>query len=215
MNVHNYANSPLPTVLDAAPLATPHRRRSIGPYRLDSRDLDSFNQLLARLGRRQAPLDSDQLVTAARELSVASPGDDAPACILQRLRWAESVAQMVRDPNWSPANDALAPAELVLDYVRGHEGLIPDWLPRVGRLDDAIVIDTAWQELAPEVLSYVDFRRLRHIEAELRGCEDTGFRFTRNEWERARRAEVELAAQKRRIRESSYLPAPCAMFRVH
>ncbi len=215
MNVHYSAAYPLPAILDATPLAAPHRRRSIGHYRLNSRDLENFNQLLARLGRRQAPLDCDQLVTAARELSVPAAGDAAPPCILQRLRWAESVAQMVRDPNWAPANDAIAPAELVLDYVRSHEGLIPDWLPQVGRLDDAIVIETAWQELAPEVVSYVDFRRLRHVEARLRGCADTGFRFTRADWEEVRRVEAALSAHQRQVRESSYLPAPCAMFRIH
>lgn len=40
-------------------------------------------------------------------------------------------------------------------------------------------------------------------------------RITRDQWEQDRRAELELAALQRRIRESSYLPAPADLFYVH
>lgn len=210
MNVHLSSAFPLPAVLEATPSHAPRRRRSIGPYRLDGRDLDSFNRLLARLGRPD-PLDCDQLVSAARELAATTSANAAPPCILQRLRWADSVVQMLRDPNWSPSGTALASAELVLEYVRGPEDLIPDWLPRVGRLDDAIVIQAAWPGLSGEVADYVDFRRLRRVEARLRGCADTGFRFTRADWERARQAEAALRTHQRRVRAGSYLPAASAI----
>jgi len=40
-------------------------------------------------------------------------------------------------------------------------------------------------------------------------------RVTFDQWEQDRRAELELAALQRRIRESSYLPAPADRFYVH
>ena len=215
MNALYSSTYPLPSALDAISFSLPHRRRAIGNFRLNSRDLERFNQLLARLGRKQAPLACDQLVTAARELTAAATDSAAPACILQRLKWAETAAQMVADRGWEPVNEALEPTHLILGYVRDHEDLIPDWLPQVGRLDDAIVIDTAWPGLASEVDCYVDFRRLRHVEAALRGCADTGFRFTRADWEQARHAEAALRAHRQRVRGSSYVPSPAALFRVH
>jgi uncharacterized membrane protein YkvA (DUF1232 family) len=206
---------PLPQILSESPVGAFRRRRRIGQFRLSTLDIDRFNRLLADLGRRQEPLDCDQVVTAARVLSDDQAAEAAPPCILQRLRQAETVAQMLTDRDWQPANDAVSPAQQVLDYLRGHEDLIPDWLPRVGRLDDAIVVETAWPRLEGEVRSYLDFRRLRQIEAQLRGRDSQDFRFDRTDWEVARHAEAKLIAHRKRVRESSYVPAAHDLFRVH
>jgi uncharacterized membrane protein YkvA (DUF1232 family) len=207
----------LPSILYLTPSSrTPGRRKSIGQFRLNSLDLDRFNRLLGRLGRHQAPLIADQVVTAARELNKGT-GQAEPPCIVQRVQIAKTVAEMVADAAWmaSSASDSAVPARLVADYLQEPESLIPAWLPQIGRLDDAIVVETAWPRLAGEVDGYLDFRRLRRIEADLRGCAENEFRFDRNDWQEERRVEAALNAQRRAIRETSYLPAPCAMFRIH
>ncbi len=206
---------PLPSILAARPgSAMPRRRRSIGDFSPGNQALERFNHLLGRLGRAQPPLALDQLATAAREVDQDQHGTAQP-CIDQRIQRRETVAAMVADAGWMIQGEAHATARLVLDYVLGLEKLIPAWLPGVGRLDDAIVLDSAWPVLVPEVESYLDFCRLRQQEARLRACGVDDLGFTRNDWIRARRAEVALQAQRRRIRESSYLPAPSSYFRVH
>lgn len=217
MNAMQNTQYPLPSILYLTPSSrTPGRRKSIGQFRLNSLDLDRFNRLLGRLGRCQAPLIADQVVTAARELNQRNSQAEPP-CIVQRVQRAETVAEMVADPAWMAAStrDAALPARLVADYFQGPESLIPAWVPRVGRLDDAIVIETAWPHLADEVDGYLDFCRLRRIEAGLRGCAENDFRFDRKDWLEERRVEAALNAQRQAIRETSYLPAPCAMFRIH
>src|SRR3546814_13536944 len=92
---------------------------------------------------QHAPLDLAQIATASRELPWPKADGRAPGCIEQQLKRATSIGLMIDDPAWQPANDAAAPAALVMDYVRSRRDLIPDDLPRVGRLDDAIVIDAA------------------------------------------------------------------------
>lgn len=217
MNAMQTIQYPLPSILYLTPSSrVPGRRKSIGQFRLNSLDLDRFNRLLDRLGRCQAPLIADQVVTAARELNQENSQAEPP-CIVQRVQRAETVAEMVADTAWMAAStgDSALPARLVADYFQGPDSLIPAWLPRVGRLDDAIVIETAWPRLADEVEGYVDFRRLRRIEAGLRGCAESDFRFDRNDWQEERRVEAAFKAQRRGVREHSYLPAPCAMFRIH
>lgn len=207
---------PLPQVLLSP--QTPdrlHRRRQIGNFRLGSLEMDRFNQLLSTLAGNQAHVDCDQVATAARLLVDSCSGQSTPTCIQQRLEQADALSQMLEDRAWAPANDAIAPAGTVLDYLRGQDGLIPDWIPQVGRLDDAIVIDTAWPRLAGEVLSYQDFCRLRLIEAHLHQQETSAFRFDRNDWEVARRAELALREHQRRVRASSYVPTAPGVFRVH
>ena len=217
MNAMLTTEYPLPSILYLTPSSRrPGRRKSIGQFRLNSLDLERFNRLLDRLGRHQAPLVADQVVTAARQLNQGN-GQAEPPCILQRVQRAETVVEMVADAAWMAASthDAARPARLVADYLQGPESLIPDWLPHIGRLDDAIVLETAWPHLAGEVDGYLDFRRLRRIEAGLRGCAENDFRFDRKDWLEERRIEAALRTQQRQVREGSYLPAPCAMFRIH
>ena len=193
----------------------PSRRRRIGSFRLSTLDMERFNHLLSTLTGDRTPLDSDQVVTAARLLADSCGSQSIPTCIRQRLAQAESLASMLADYGWQPANEVVAPAGAVLDYLNGHNDLIPDWIPQVGQLDDAIVVEAAWPRLAGEVLSYQDFCRLRLIEARLHQKEIETFRFDRKDWEVARRAEAGLREHQRRVRTSSYVPNVVGLFRVH
>lgn len=193
----------------------PSRRRRIGNFRLSTLDMERFNQLLSSLAGDRAPLDCDQVVTAARLLADSYGSQSTPACIRQRLEQADSLTNMLADHGWQPANEAVAPASAVLDYLNGHNDLIPDWIPQVGQLDDAIVIEAAWPRLAGEVLSYQDFCRLRLIEAELQQQDIEAFRFDRKDWEVSRRAEAGLREHQRRVRTSSYVPDVPGFFRIH
>lgn len=213
-----YANAEnflaLPLALDVRPNPGPGRRRQIGRVRLDPCLLDRFNRLLVGLGRCQ-PLDCDQIVTAARILDGEPDGEATPTCIAQRLQRVDPLSRLLGDGAWTPTREAAPLLRAVQDYVQETNDLIPDWVPRVGRLDDAIVIDTAWPRISGEVLDYLDFCRLRELEARLRGVEPGAFGFTRREWEVSRRAEAELRLQHRRVREGSYVPSPVGHFRVH
>ena len=215
MNAMLSTTLPLPTILDQPAFAGPGRRRRIENYCLAPLDVERFNHLLLRLGRRQAPLDRDQVVTAARELCDCNILAVEPPSIQERMRRIETAALMVADLDWEAANEAVDTARLVIDYARGSNDLIPDWVPTVGRLDDAIVVDTAWPRLADEIECYLDFCRLRNVEAELRGCSALALRFNRADWSQIRREEAALVAHQREVREHSYLPKSASLFLIH
>ena len=209
------ATAALPTILEQPPSIHTGRREHIDDFLLVTDEIDRFNQLLVRLGRNSAPLNRDQIATAARELCARNTPGAALPCIGQQMRRVAVLSWMVADRAWSPANDANDVASTVIEYVRGTNDLIPDRLGRIGRLDDAIVVDAAWPRLAPEVESYLDFRRMRQLEVTLRGCGSAAFAFTRADWLQARTAEAAIRSHKRSIRDRSYLPAVASLFQVH
>lgn len=211
-----YANaiecSSLPLVLDRDVDGGPHRRHGIAGHCFDPSRMDRFNRLLAQFGR-PAPVHPDQLATAARSLPAAGGG--LAACIAQRLDRAASMSRMLADRGWQPANGAEPVALAVVEYVRERDDVIPDWIPGAGRLDDAIVVEQAWPMVSAEVIDYLDFCRLRELEAALGGTDATALRFTRADWLESRRAEAALKSQRREAIGRSYVPSGSTYFRVH
>ncbi|HZX72706.1 MAG TPA: hypothetical protein VFE77_18070 [Rhodanobacter sp.] len=198
----------------AANLNRPARRHFVGDFLVRMEALAHFNALLARL--QHFPLHRDQLATASRELAPPVNHPRPPAEIEQRLQRIDAVGRMIADASWQTADRLIAPARLVVDYQRSDRRLIPHGIPQVGRLDDAILMDAAWPQLADEVGAYLDFCRLRAIEARLSGCEVAGFAFDRADWQQARAAEAGLHARARRSATNSYLSAATqAGFRVY
>lgn len=210
----NTPMSPLPQALHEHREGV-HRRRRIGDHEIDSDALRHFNEVLERLDLGHAPLESDQLASAARELAAGSLVAKWPQCILQRMRRAAAIDRMLADPEWTAEESAEA-AALVVAYLHDERKLIPNSVPVVGRLDDVIVVEASWPLIAQEVRDYLDFRRLRHIEAALRGERRPYFGFTRQEWPAARDAEARWIAHCHRVNFSRYADGPEEpRFRVH
>ena len=84
------------------------------------------------------------------------------------------------------------------------------------RSQEATSLDEAtWLLVADETARYLDFRRLRNLEAQLRGCRHDALRYTRADWEASRNAEAALETHLRHVRFGSYAPEPVPMFRIH
>ncbi len=206
MNVALASIAPLPDALSQLPLNGNGRRHLIGRHDLDPGALRHFNDLIAQIDFDRAPLERDQVASAAREL-IDQPRDGiAPTCIRQRMRRAGALDRMLTDPEWETLALASIAAAIVVDYLRASFNLIPNALPVVGRLDDVVMVETAWPKSADEVRNYLDFCRLRRIEAELRGEHRTHFGFTRDNWALAHRAEADWIAHCQRVATNSYVP---------
>ena len=196
--------APLPRAL-SRPRHGLRRRHRVGHHPLDPGVLQHFNDLIARIDLQRPSLDRDELASAARELIDDPRTGLLPHCIGQRMRRAGAIRRMAADPQWEATAPASSAATVVVDYLRGPTRLIPHTMPVIGRLDDAILIEAAWPVLAGEVADYLDYRRLRHIEATLRGERRPYSGFTRQHWLEARRAEAEWIAHCQRVGRSSYI----------
>lgn len=89
-----------------------------------------------------------------------------------------------------------------LTYFADPEDLVPDNVPVLGFLDDAIMIELVQRLLQPEIEAYADFCVYRDGEAARRG-EEAGT-LGRKEWLEGRRAELQARMRQRR---SAYAPS--------
>ena len=120
------------------------------------------------------------------------PVDDARVQLLRSL---------LADRDWSSEGIVRTRLQQALALLRSQHA---------ASLDEA-----TWLLVADETARYLDFRRLRNLEAQLRGCPHDALRYTRADWEAARNAEAALETHLRHVRFGSYAPEPVPMFRIH
>lgn len=182
-------NPPLPVPWNRSLRRQPPRRHRIGTLQLQEPALERFNRTLLDCDPFGRQLDADQIVSAARALCAEGDGLPIPASIYARMRCAALLHVLQSDRQWQMEADAARQVEVILRYVMESDDLIPHDEPVIGHLDDAILMDAAWPGLRAEAAYYLDYRRLRRLEADVRGLQPASFHFNRNDWLEARDAE--------------------------
>jgi hypothetical protein len=204
-----------PRPLHPLPLPRPYpdarqrRRHIVAGHDLDRRRIERLQALaVERIGAR-LELDEDSLASAARQLmNHRGPARLAP-CISERLRCGAAMAMMIEDRQWQSDDKVQALCRTIVEHIRSNDDLFADIdSPALQHFGDAILVDAAWDGTAGEVVVYCDYRRLRLLEAELRGMRWSRFHFDRRDYEDARLAERELLRTMRRIGLGHYVEPP-------
>lgn len=191
------------TYQELLPLALPlahadSRRQEIAGLKLADAAVLAFNFQLHDVHERAPSVGADQIVSLARWLQDL-PQATAEATINLRLARAESLRQMLDDPDWQLPADIAQRGRHLLDYIRSFDDLIPDETPLIGHLDDALLVELSWSEFAGEVQDYLDYRRF---------CSESSFRGSADErrtaWESACLAEASAILHRHEVNERGY-----------
>mgnify|MGYP001822898777 FL=1 len=163
-------------------------------FELDDQDLKHFRLIMdeaRRAARRIAP---EEIVAAAEDLLDSVPKTGAPGFIAGRLAKLRLMIHMLSDIEWRLPHQDAARVLNALAYFAEPEDLIPDHIPALGFLDDAIMIELVVRELKHEIEAYQDFCDYRERLASRGGSNKA----SREDWLASRRKELQARMRRRR-----------------
>ncbi|MDQ6647683.1 MAG: YkvA family protein [Pseudomonadota bacterium] len=146
--------------------------------------------------------DAASIVAAARSLLTETRGKQPPAFVVTRLKHLDTMIALIEDVGFGLPEENLSNVLAALAYFSSPDDLVPDDVPILGFIDDALVIELCVRQLQPEIDAYCDFCRWRENEATRRGESKHGLALNRVDWAEARR--VETIERMHRRRNDSY-----------
>jgi hypothetical protein len=171
-------------------------------FELSESDLDHFREVMLRAREASAHLDEATIINNARKILVEIWNSDASDFIRERMHRLESLIGMVVDKGWGLEDEDRDRALEALSYFSEPQDLIPDDIPGLGFLDDAIMIEIVTVALEHELQAYRDFCVFRAAEATRLG-DDGAAELERSDWLEERRQQLHSRMRRRRRRAGS------------
>lgn len=165
-------------------------------FELDDNDLKHFRLIMNEARKAARRLAPEDIVAAAEDLLTEVPMSEAPGFIVERLERLRLLIQMLSDIEWRLPHQDAARVLNALAYFAEPEDLIPDHIPGLGFLDDAIMIELVVRELKHEMEAYQDFCDYRQRLSD----SGDGSGASREGWLDARRKELQARMHRRRGR---------------
>ncbi len=130
-------------------------------FELSASDIRYFRDRLKTVRRGDSSREEHRVIEAATTLVADAVAAKAPDFVRDRIVRLEQLIAMLRDREWRLEGRDRARILDALVYFVDPDDLIPDRVPGIGYLDDAIMIELVVRELAHEIEAYADFCEFR------------------------------------------------------
>jgi uncharacterized membrane protein YkvA (DUF1232 family) len=121
--------------------------------------------------------------------------------IRRRIARVASLAAMLDDPEWQLPELERGRVLDGLAYVADVEDLVPDNVPVLGLVDDAIMLELLLRELRHELEAYEEFDKYRRDEVSRRDKPGVHRPVSREDWLASRREALHARIRERRDRD--------------
>lgn len=130
-------------------------------FELDDEDLQHFRLVMLHARDAVARRTPEEIVTTAGKLLEEMGTRRTPGFVTDRLSKMRRMMQMISDIEWRLPHAEVKRVLNALAYFAEPDDLIPDEIPGLGYLDDAIMIELVVRELRHEIEAYDDFCQFR------------------------------------------------------
>jgi uncharacterized membrane protein YkvA (DUF1232 family) len=168
-------------------------------FELDDDDLKHFRLIMREVRKTAARLAPEDIVASASAQLADVTEASTPGFILDRIRRLKLMISMLTDIEWRLPHEEAGRVLNALAYFTEPEDLIPDHIPGVGFLDDAIMVELVVRELKHEIEAYEDFCDYRDSASRRDG---RAAPVSREDWLEKHREKLQSRMRRRR-RESS------------
>jgi uncharacterized membrane protein YkvA (DUF1232 family) len=126
-------------------------------FTLSEKDVAHLRRLIRGATNRAAKEDESSIVGAAESLAKQVRAGQAPEYVLARVEKLEAMVEMVQDADYEILASVRKKVVGGLAYFAHPADLIPDSIPGLGFLDDAIMVELIAQDLRHELPGYRKF----------------------------------------------------------
>jgi uncharacterized membrane protein YkvA (DUF1232 family) len=169
-------------------------------FELGEDDLRHFRLIMREARKAAANASPEDIVASAEELLKDIGTSGIPKFVADRLEKLELMIQMLSDHEWALPEQESSRVLNALAYFCEPEDLIPDHIPGLGFLDDAIMIELVVRELHHEIEAYRDFCEFRARQSPKSGMRNQTSDVSREQWLENRRNELQSRMKRRRKR---------------
>jgi uncharacterized membrane protein YkvA (DUF1232 family) len=130
-------------------------------FTLGDEDLGHLRRIMQKAASAAKDQSDEEIIQGAREMAKKVREAKPPTYVLDRVAKLETIVDIVEDTDWGVPAEVRGNVLGALAYFTNPEDLIPDPIPGLGFLDDAIMIELVAQDLHHEMKGYYEFCRYR------------------------------------------------------
>lgn len=163
-------------------------------FELEDKDLKFFRSSMRKAQEASKKTSEAEIITAAQAMIVEVANQSVPQFVRHRLDKLTALIDMLHDEEWSLETQERKNVVAALAYFADPEDLIPDSVPVLGYIDDAIMIELVVKELEHEIEAFADFCRFREEET----ARERGTNISHEDWVEAKRRSLHARMRRRR-----------------
>lgn len=165
---------------------------------LSPRDLGYFRECLRRVRQGEHAADEPTVIDGAERLVGQALASEPPDFVRDRIEQLRQLVVMLRDEQWRLEGEDRSRVLEALAYFVDPDDLIPDRIPGLGYLDDAIMVELVVQELRHEIEAYESFCAFRDERSPDRDALEASRLRLQTRMRRRRRQDLEKRRSRRR-----------------